>query len=186
MSKALLISGATGKQGGAVINALIQDPASSNLTIYALTRDPNSGSAAALAKKSSNIKLVQGNLDDVPAIFKSIDTQIHRVFSIQAPPGQGQSLDAEEIQGKALVDGALANGVTHFVYTSVDRHGARSPENPTHVPHFITKHNVEKHLEKATESGEKMSYTILRPVAFMDNFGPDFMVRAPLVEREFV
>jgi nucleoside-diphosphate-sugar epimerase len=83
----------------------------------------------------------------------------------------------EETQGKALVDAALANKVKHFVYTSVDRNGDRSIDNPTPVPHFISKHNIEKHLISQTSSASAvaaMRWTILRPVAFMDNVQPGF------------
>lgn len=61
----------------------------------------------------------------------------------------------------------------HFVYSSVDRGGDRSYDTPTPVPHFISKHNIEHHLvEKAKGTG--MTWTILRPVAFFDNFTPNF------------
>lgn len=81
----------------------------------------------------------------------------------------------EESQGKALIDAALAHGVQHFVYSSVDRHGARSIDNPTNIPHFISKHHIEHHLidrVKASSSPSPMTWTILRPVAFMENFVP--------------
>jgi hypothetical protein len=55
---------------------------------------------------------------------------------LQVPLGSN-----EENHGKALVDAALKNNVSHFVYTSVDR-GPHSDNTPTNVPHFITKHNV--------------------------------------------
>ncbi|KAJ4030016.1 hypothetical protein NW758_013229 [Fusarium oxysporum] len=75
----------------------------------------------------------------------------------------------EEKQGKDLVDAALKNKVKHFVYSSVDRNGLKSIENPTDIPHFISKHNVELHLLRRT-TGTDMGWTILRPVAFMENF----------------
>jgi uncharacterized protein YbjT (DUF2867 family) len=68
----------------------------------------------------------------------------------------------------------LKNGVKHFVYSSVDRHGAKSIENPTNVPHFVSKHHIEHHLINSTK-GTNMSWTILRPVAFMENFDGGFM-----------
>ncbi|KAF2221904.1 hypothetical protein BDZ85DRAFT_283044 [Elsinoe ampelina] len=86
--------------------------------------------------------------------------------------GKG-GVTTEEAQGKALVDAALAAGVKHFVYTSVDRGGDASSTTSTDVPHFLSKHNIEQHLvEKA--KGTDMRYTILRPVAFMENFTPSF------------
>ena len=79
----------------------------------------------------------------------------------------------EETQGKAVVDAALAHDVKHFVYTSVDRGGdAKSYDNPTNIPHFISKHNIEHHL--VDNAGSRMTWTILRPVAFMDNLQPGF------------
>ncbi|KAG9565442.1 NAD(P)-binding protein, partial [Aureobasidium melanogenum] len=178
MSKALLITGATGKQGGATIDALISSPShSSEFTILAVTRNPSSASAQALQKKSPAIKLVTGDLKDVPGVFdaaEAIHKPIHGVFSVQTFMGQGQSVETEEQQGKALVDEALKRGVNHFVYTSLDRGGDKSLENPTNVPHFISKHNIERHLVDRTKD-TKMSYTILRPVGFMDNWVPGMM-----------
>jgi uncharacterized protein YbjT (DUF2867 family) len=78
----------------------------------------------------------------------------------------------EERHGKQLVDAALKNGVSHFVYASVDR-GTNSDDNPTNVPHFITKHNIEQHLFTQSK-GSNMTWTVLRPVAFFDNLTPNF------------
>lgn len=177
MSKGLLITGATGQQGGATIDALISSPShSSDFTILAVTRNPTSASATALQNKSPAIKLVKGDLNNIPAIFdaaEAIHKPIHGVFSVQTFAGKGQTVETEEIQGKGLVDEALSRGVAHFVYTSVDRGGDASLTNPTQIPHFRSKHNIERHLVD-TAKGSNMTYTILRPVAFMDNWSPTF------------
>ena len=73
------------------------------------------------------------------------------------------------------MDAAIAHGTEYFVYSSVDRGGDKSIDTPTDVPHFISKHNIEKHLIAQTADSGQMKWTILRPVAFMDNFTPDFM-----------
>src|SRR5579864_4224334 len=107
MSKTLLITGATGKQGGAVINALIASPLSPPVTILALTRNPDSAAAKALVAKSPAIKLVTGDLDNPAAIFTSAGTSIWGVFSVQIfRPGHAGA-EREERQSKALVDAAL-------------------------------------------------------------------------------
>lgn len=170
----VLITGATGKQGGAVVDALLESPEAQEFTILAVTRNPDSPSAQKL--KNRDVKIVTGDLNDVPSIFKNaktvVDQPIWGVFSVQVPMGKGASGQTEEAQGKALVDGAVTNGVKMFVYTSVDRGGdEKSPDNPTEVPHFINKYNIEKHLvEKAKVAG--MDWCILRPVAFMDVGSP--------------
>lgn len=90
--------------------------------------------------------------------------------------GKGATVVTEEAQGKSLIDISIAQKVKHFVYTSVDRGGSKSITNPTPIPHFISKHNIELHLiDKAGKNGEIMSWTILRPTAFLNNFTNDFM-----------
>lgn len=177
MSRSLLITGATGKQGGAVVNALLERP--DEFTILAVTRDPNSASAKRLAAKSPTIKLVKGDLNDVPSLFEAAKAasptgKIWGVFSVQGMEMKvkhdaGDLASAPEVkQGVGLIDEALKAGVSHFVYSSVDRGGEeRSWNNPTPVPHFKTKHFIEHHLRKAAE-GTNMSWTISRPPIFMD------------------
>ena len=176
-TKPILVTGATGKQGGAVVDALLANPNASQFTILGVTRNPSSASAQRLASKSPLVKIVQGDYADIPTLFKSASAAASQpvwgVFSIQMPEKPAR----EEQQGKDLIDAALGNGVKHFVYTSVDRGGnEKSWDNPTDVPHFISKHNIEQHL-KTKAAGTDMSWTVLRPVAFMDNFTPGFQMR---------
>lgn len=81
---------------------------------------------------------------------------------------------SEEVQGKSLVDEAINQDVKFFVYSSVDRGGEkRSYNNPTKIPHFIKKHNIEHHLIDRAKNHD-MKWTILRPAAFYENLTPDF------------
>jgi len=187
-SRAILITGATGKQGGSVVNALLK--ANAPFEILALTRNAKSESAQKLLQKSPKIKLVTGDFGNIDDIFlqakAATNTPIWGVFSVQvsnvATPLQTTKLTTtpkvplgnnEEAYGKALIDAALKNDVSHFVYTSVER-GPDSDNTPTNVPHFITKHNIEQHLF-AKIKGSNMTWTVLRPVAFFDNLMPNFL-----------
>jgi uncharacterized protein YbjT (DUF2867 family) len=174
MSRTLLIAGATGKQGGATIQALL----SSDFEILALTRDASSPSAQKLAALSPRVKLVQGDLNNARAIFDMArlitKNSIWGVFSVQAANSRNPSI--EEAQGKSLIDAAVCNNVQVFVYTSIDRGGALSLSTPTNVPVWTTKHRIEQHLRaKAKTSG--MRYTILRPTNFMELLSDDMSGR---------
>ena len=173
--RTLLVTGATGKQGGALINALLSSQPTPPFNIAALTRNRTSNSAKALAARP-RISLVEGNLDDPEPVFKQLGP-VWGVFLVTLPMGNGQNADSEETQGKALVDAAVKNNVKHFVFSSVDRGGPELSDNEsTNVPHFVSKYRIEKRLiEKATVSPQGMGYTILRPTAFFDNLTPDFM-----------
>ena len=78
------MTGATGKQGGAVIKALLSSE--SDFRILAVTRSMESGSAQKLAA-DPRVTLVQGNLDDTEAIFeeakKATTLPIWGVYSVQ-------------------------------------------------------------------------------------------------------
>ncbi len=133
MVRNILVTGATGQQGGAVISALLASPTAADVVIYAVTRSPSSSAAASLASTPS-VKVIQGDLDDPACLFHAAGVPIWGVYSVQVAIGGGHTPAIEQKQGIALVDAALAHGhVKQFVYASVDR-GAQSDSDPTTFP----------------------------------------------------
>jgi uncharacterized protein YbjT (DUF2867 family) len=165
--KTVLVTGATGKQGGALIQNLLAADDAAGLNIIAVTRNASNPRAIKLASHF-NVSVVDGDLAEPEAIFQKVG-EVWGVYSVQT------NTDDEERQGTAMVDAAVAHGVRHFVYSSGDRGGPeKSPDNPTDVKNFAAKFRIEKHLaEKAAASDQKMTYTILRPVSFFDNLTAD-------------
>lgn len=88
MSRAVLVTGATGKQGGAVVKSLLQ--ARADFAIIAVTRNPSSPAAQKLKALAPDISLVRGDLSDAQAIFTNAkevaNGPIWGVYSIQARP----------------------------------------------------------------------------------------------------
>ncbi|KAH7386447.1 putative NmrA-like family domain-containing protein 1 [Cadophora sp. MPI-SDFR-AT-0126] len=169
-TRKLLVVGATGKQGGSLIAALsgITPPP---FHILALTRDASSVSAKRLASKA-NITIVEGSSSSPSSIFAA-HKDIYGVFSMTMP----RTKVTEEDQAISLIDESIKNGVSHFIFTSVDRGGnIISDTNPTDIHHFATKFRIEEYLKKKViETRSNMQWTILRPVAFFDNLTPDFL-----------
>lgn len=151
----LLITGATGKQGGAAVRAL--QASGEPWRLRALARDPGSVAARALAARG--VEVVAGDLDDESSLHAAT-RGAYGVYSVQTPAGRGA--EGEERQGKLLAGVAAAAGVEHFVYSSVG--GA---ERGTGVPHFEAKWRIEEHIRALG-----LPATILRPAVFMENFGP--------------
>lgn len=118
--KFILVTGATGKQGRALISALrpttistTEDNAaqSNSFRILALTRKKTSPAAKQLSLET-HVDVVEGNLDDAPSIRKIFeDTKVNGgvwgVFCILAFPGLGANADGEERQGKVSRSHAL-------------------------------------------------------------------------------
>lgn len=153
--KTIVVFGATGKQGGAVIDALEDSETAWN--VRAVTRNVNSKSARSLSARG--VRPVAGDMNDVESLRAALDGAFG-VYSVQA--NFENDHDGREVRfGRNVVDAARNAGVSHFIYGSVG--GA---ERDSGVPHFMSKRQVELHL---IESG--VPFTILRPVSFMDNFG---------------
>lgn len=154
----ILITGATGKQGGSVLRSLLSSSQGSKFSYIAVTRDPTSASATKLTQ-NPNVSLVKGGSADASSIFQQIKEPLWGMLLVTALN------KTEEAEGKAMVDEAIKANVRHFVFASLDRN---DNTQPTNVPHFASKHNIEKYVkERAKETG--VTWTFLRPVAFMDN-----------------
>jgi uncharacterized protein YbjT (DUF2867 family) len=167
--KNILITGATGKQGGALIAALLASHPK-QFKIFALTR--NAASTLALSLGSEGIAIVQGDTTFPEAIFFQVP-DLYGVFLVTVPGAN------EKEQAIPFIDAAVSAGLQHLIFTSVDRGGpVRSETDPTIVPHFGVKMAIEKHLKTAAETGGKMKWTILRPTSFMDNLSPGFIGKA--------
>lgn len=150
-TRTILVTGATGQQGGAVARHLL----AGGFTVKALVRNPDSDKAKALAAKG--VTLVKGDLDDSASLAAAL-AGVAGVYSVQNPRGVGT--DVEIAQGKALIDAARAANVEQLVYSSV-----ASADQNTGVPLFDSKAVIERHLQA---SG--VPFTIVRPVYFMDNW----------------
>ena len=149
--KIILVSGATGQQGGAVARHLLDD----GFTVRALTRDKTKEAAQVL--KELGAEIAEGNFDDRNSLMQALDGA-YGAFSVQNTWTDGPE---NEIRfGKAFADAAIDAGLEHFVYTSVG--GA---ERETGIPHFESKWEIEKYIR-----GIKLPATILRPVFFMNNW----------------
>lgn len=168
----LVVTGATGKQGGALIEALLARP-SPTFEIYAITRNKNSASSQRLAS-SPNVHVVEGDFANPSAIFSQIKNP-WGVFSVTMPANAKK----EEFQGKAMTAAALAAGVQHIVFTATDRGGETvSDDEPTPIPHFASKYNIEQDIISRTRGKGAATWTFLRPVAFFENMPADFIGRA--------
>ena len=158
-NRTILITGVTGKQGGAVAKAL----QGTGFRLRGLTRKPDSDLATAMARH--DVDLVKGNLDDEATLRRAL-SGAWGVFGVQNTGEAG--VEREEEQGKRLATLASEAGVEHFVYTSVG-----SAHKRTGVPHFDNKWRI----EETVRSLGFPSYVILRPVFFMENLLAPFSLQ---------
>ena len=149
--KLILVTGATGRQGGAVARQLV----AKGWQVRTMTRNPEGSAAKSLAEQGAEV--VAGDFDDIDSLKKAV-SDTYGVFSVQNFWEVGAEREIQ--QGKNIANVAEEVGVQHFVYTSV---GAATRH--TGLPHFESKFQIEKHIRSL-----ELPATMLRPVAFMENY----------------
>jgi len=156
-----LVLCATGRQGSAVVDALIEK----NASIVASSRNPSS-----LSEKRGNTikKTVKLDMGDVNSIVAAIDkSKATRVWFTTDWYSIKKATRAKEAQlGYNVIDAIKmrSNQVQHVVYSS----GAHAGEVPTKIPEMHSKADVEIYMEKELK-GSAITWSVLRPAAFLEN-----------------
>ena len=148
----ILVTGATGQQGGALARLLLQK----KHEVYALIRSTKSESPKAQNLRNQGAKLVEADLDK-PDSLEQATNGIDSVFLMGTWVEVGT--EGEIRRGKMMVDIAKEKKIEHIVYSSVV-----NADKNTGIPHFESKYKVEQHIKN---SG--IPYTIIGPTFFMDN-----------------
>jgi uncharacterized protein YbjT (DUF2867 family) len=156
---AVVVTGGTGKQGGAVVKSLLER----GHEVRAATRSTESAKARELA--NAGVTLVRASLEDTAALTKALEGATS-LFAMTTPSEGGSQ--AETRQGISAADAAKAAGV-HLVFTS-----AGSANRQTGIPHFDSKYEVERHIAKIG-----VRATVPAPVYFMENlyFGKEQLAK---------
>jgi uncharacterized protein YbjT (DUF2867 family) len=146
----VLVSGATGQQGGALARMLLKKGHS----VRAFVRRPASPEARELEHLGA--ELAEGNFEE-PSTIEDAAKGMDAVFVVATPFEAGTEVETRH--GIAAADAARAAGVSHLVYSSV-----AGANQDTGISHFDSKRKVEEYIE-----GLGVPYTIVAPVYFMDN-----------------
>jgi uncharacterized protein YbjT (DUF2867 family) len=162
--KTILVTGATGNQGGSVVSSLL----GGGWGVKAFTRGRDKHKMQILEEMGAQV--VTGDFNDRASLDKALKG-VYGVFGVLTWHEEG--IEAEIRQGETLAEAAKSAGVEHFIYSSVG--GA---ERRTAVPHFESKWKIEKHI---LSSG--LPSTIFRPVFFMYNFNsPNFNLKQSILD----
>jgi uncharacterized protein YbjT (DUF2867 family) len=146
----VLVTGATGQQGGALARLLLQR----GHHVRAMTRKPESAAAGGLRKAGAEV--VTGDLGDLSSVERAA-RGVDVAYIVATPYEQGTV--AETRFGKTGLDGVRAAEVPYIVYSSVS-----DADRKTGIPHFDSKAEVEEHLKRLG-----IDYSIVAPVFFMEN-----------------
>jgi len=160
--KVVFVAGATGSQGGSVVDALLKH---GGWKIRILTRNADAAKAKELAKKG--VEIVQGDYTDEKAMKEGLKGAygFFAMTNFWDPATMGKEAEI----GKKMVDFAKEAGVKHFIWsTLVNVH--KGSKGKYHVPHFTDKALVEEYAHT-----KGFQYTTgVAPAFYFQNFGNFF------------
>jgi uncharacterized protein YbjT (DUF2867 family) len=146
----IAVLGATGGQGGAVVEALLEVGHS----VRAVVRDPAGAKVHALV--AAGVEVVPGELTDAVSLAAAFRGAA-AAYALTTPFQDG--LAAEVAQGTAIIEAAARASLPHLVMASV-----ASADRDTGIPHFETKARIEQALTEAD-----LPATVVAPTYFYDN-----------------
>ena len=164
----VLVTAATGRQGGATARALL---AEGRVSVRVMVRNPEAPNAKALA--AAGAEVVVGDLDD-PASLRAACAGARAVFSMQSPSIAATGIDfsRERQQGRNLVEAALAGGVGAFVHTATsgvgDHRNVEGWREGRWKSHEVYWENKLATCELVRSAGFQ-HWTLILPATFMDH-----------------
>ncbi len=162
--KLVLVSGATGQQGGAVVDALL----AKGHKVRGMSRNVESEKSLALVDRG--VEMIHADFTDGNALVSAIKG-VDAFFLMGTPFEEGVEKETE--LGIQAIQAAREARVEHLVYSSVG-----SANKNTGIPHFESKFKVEQFIQ---ESG--LNATIIAPVFFMENVISPWML--PSIKEGF-
>jgi uncharacterized protein YbjT (DUF2867 family) len=108
--KIILVTGATGAQGGSVANELLKN---NEFKVRILTR--NAGSPKAIELEEAGAEIAVGSFEDM----ESLRLAMKDVYGVFGVTNFWEHFEKEYEQGKNLIDAVHSSGVEHFIYSSL-------------------------------------------------------------------
>jgi uncharacterized protein YbjT (DUF2867 family) len=135
--KIIAVVGATGAQGGGLARSILDEPGG-DMTCRAVTRDPRSEAARALAARGAEV--VQADLDDEKSLTKAFEGA-HGVYCM-TNFFEHFSADKELEQASNLARAASAAGIRHAVWSSQEDARKWFPLDDDRLPTLQDKYKV--------------------------------------------
>jgi uncharacterized protein YbjT (DUF2867 family) len=173
-TKTIVVCGATGSQGGAVVDSLLKRE---GYHVVAFSRQPTGQKAQVL--RDRGVEVHAGDLLDRDFLLK-VFAGADGVFGVTQPwsPDHKQcNIESERIQGRNIVDACKVNQVPHLVLSSV----INLSNQPTGVPHADSKLEIEQYCQAS-----QVQSTVVQLSSFLDNLGGPFFPITKRTIRGFV
>lgn len=162
MSKVLVVFGATGQQGGSVVDCVLSDSTlSKEFRIRAITRHPDSPAGEALREKG--VEVVKCDIDDKVSVAHALKGA-HTVFAMTTSVPEKGAKKQELAQGKLLADACVIEGAEYVVWSTIPHVERTTNGKLKNVEHFDGKAEVEDYIRQLP-----IKSAFVAPGTFMQN-----------------
>lgn len=131
----ILVTGATGAQGGSVAKALLAD---NKFAVRIFTR--TAASAKPKELKQLGAEIAEGDFNDMQSLLEAMKD----CYAVYGVTNYWEHFDEEYQQGKNLIDAVKQSGIQHFVYSSLPSYSKLSMGKYS-VPHCDIKADLEQY-----------------------------------------
>lgn len=164
MSKVLAVLGATGQQGGAVVDFVLKDAElARQYKVRAITRDVDSDKSKKLA--SMGVEVVQGDVTNKRSLAQALHG-VHSLYAMTAPSFTPDGVEVEFHCGKLIADAAVEQKVQYLIFSSLPYVSKISHGKWKNAVHWDAKGKIEEYI-----STLPMQSSIVQLGTFMENFG---------------
>ncbi len=167
--KIIAIAGATGAQGGGLARAILGDP-DGQFSVRALTRDPSSEKAQALAAQGAEV--VAADVEDAESLRKAL-AGAYGAYCVTFYWAH-MSPEREKVEAANLAQAVKAAGVEHAIWSTLEDTRIWVPLSDDRMPTLMGKYKVPHFDAKGemdhvfTELG--VPTTFLLPSFYWENF----------------
>jgi uncharacterized protein YbjT (DUF2867 family) len=167
--KLIAVVGATGAQGGGLVRAILEQP-EKGFTVRALTRDPSSEKARALAERGAEV--VQADVDDGESLKRAFEGA-YGAFCVTFF-WDHFSPEKELAQARLMAEAAKATGISHAIWSTLEDTRKKVPLSDDRMPTLMGKYKV-PHLDAKGEADDifrevGVPTTFLLTSFYWDNF----------------
>jgi uncharacterized protein YbjT (DUF2867 family) len=173
-SKLITVIGATGAQGGGLARAILRDAGNEDLRLRAVTRNPDSAKARAMAEQGAEV--VTADIDDADSLLSAF-AGAYGAYCVTSY-WEHQDPAREDAQARSLADAARRAGLRHVIWSTLEDTRCQIPLDDDRMPTLLGKYKV-THFDVKGEADHyfrdfDVPTTFLHPPFYWDNFAGMF------------
>ncbi|KAJ2845855.1 hypothetical protein IWW36_004613 [Coemansia brasiliensis] len=166
----VVVFGATGNQGGSVVEALAND---SKYQVRALTRSITSERVLKLMRKYPKVEWFEADANSSSSVANAVANAdvvfaMTQYFAALKLTAEGETTSNEVEQGQCIIDECIKANIKLLIFSTLPSAAKISKGEFTQVKHFEDKYEIQQMLEqKSKEVG--MNWAVVQPAVYFQN-----------------